>query len=406
MIIFGCRKFAPMHRQDYEQIVERIIQSKSFGRSLTYANLLRYLAACTRDENVPKESTIAAEIFGKEDYDPSQSTLIRVYVYKLREKLTTYYNNEGKEEEFILTIPKGGYALKLVPNNVSVESRSATTPRWAIPLTLVLLLIVAGYWLFRPASGASPLSEALPQLWSDLQGSRFPTTVLMGDLFIFNEVDPESGTTRTIRDPGINSQRDFELFNEQNHNASFLRTPATYGFLIQGSAHWIKNLTEMFGSLGKDYSIRTMSRFNPKELQDQDLLVVGMLKTIGLFQNYFQGSRLAYDAEVDGIRVSEVGEANVYTPFGDPNGYHTDYAIIAKLPGPNSNAVYVFGGIWDTGATESLKIFTDRNLAASLEKEMGEKLGRVPKYYEVLIEVSGLDRMELKSKVVEMYAVE
>ncbi|EON76973.1 hypothetical protein ADIS_2516 [Lunatimonas lonarensis] len=397
--------FRPMQRQDYEQIVERIIGSKSFGRSLTYANLLRYLASCTRDDKVPKEATIAAEIFGKEDYDPSQSTLIRVYVYKLREKLAAYYENEGKAETSVLTIPKGGYALALSERDlVKPSRRTAKLPRPWVPVLLVALG-VAVYWLLRLLPG-EPSQPSLPLLWSDLQDSRFPATLVLGDLFIFNEYDPAVGSMRTIRQSGINSQREFEVFREQQKPAHLDWTPATYGLLIQGSAHWIKNLTEMFGSLGKDYSIRTMSRFNPKELQDKDLLVVGMLKTLGLFQNYFQGSRLAYDAEVDGIRVSEEGEANVYTPFGDPNGYHTDYAILAKLPGPNGNAVYVFGGIWDTGATESLKLFTDSKLAASLEKEMDEKLGRVPKHYKVLIEVSGLDRMELTSRVVEMYAVE
>jgi hypothetical protein len=391
-----------MQRQDYEQIVERIIESKSFGRSLTYANLLRYLASCTRDDKVPKEATIAAEIFGKEDYDPSQSTLIRVYVYKLREKLAAYYENEGKAETSVLTIPKGGYALALSERDlVKPSRRTAKLPRPWVPVLLVALG-VAVYWLLRLLPG-EPSQPSLPLLWSDLRDSRFPATLVLGDLFIFNEYDPAIGSTRTIRQSGINSQREFEVFREQQKPPHLDWAPATYGLLIQGSAHWIKNLTEMFGSLGKDYSIRTMSRFNPKEIQDQNLLVVGMLKTLGLFQNYFQGSRLAYDAEVDGIRVSEEGEANVYTPFGDPNGYHTDYAILAKLPGPNGNAVYVFGGIWDTGATESLKLFTDSKLAVSLEKEMDEKLGRVPKYYKVLIEVSGLDRMELTSRVVHIF---
>ncbi|MCC5935754.1 MAG: winged helix-turn-helix domain-containing protein [Lunatimonas sp.] len=391
-----------MHTQDYEQIVDRIIQSKSFGRSLTYANLLRYLARCTAAENVPKEATIAAEIFGKEDYDPSQSTLIRVYMYKLREKLAAYYVNEGSEEPDILTIPKGSYALQLSPRH----SRPRKSKKKLVAALILLLVAAAGMYMTMRLTGPDTRPAPLPSLWSDLQRSRFPTTVLLGDLFIFNEEDPERGTTRTIRDAGINSLREFESFKEQQQPPHLTWNPATYGLLIQGSAHWIKNLTEMFGVLGKDYSIRTMSRFNPKEIQDQDLLVVGMLKTLGLFRDFFPRSRLLYDAELDGIRVSEGGESKVYAPFGDPNGYHTDYAVLTKVPGPNGNAVYVFGGIWDTGATQSLKIFTDSQLALDLEEEMKTAWGAVPKYYEVLIEVSGLDRMELTSRVVYLHSVD
>ncbi|WP_209330908.1 hypothetical protein [Lunatimonas salinarum] len=394
-----------MQKQDYEEIVARIIQSKSFGRSLTYANLLRYLATCTAEANVPKEATIAAEIFGKEDYDPSQSTLIRVYMYKLREKLTAYYENEGKEEPERLTIPKGSYALKIIPREDSDQTNPPIGRPVAYFLAGVVVSAVIGYFLW-PQVGPRENLTPLPVLWEDLRESRFPSTLVLGDLFIFSENGPEGSITRTIRQSEINSQAEFERFKEQHQPPQREWTAATYGFLIQGSAHWIKNLTEMFRILDKDYSIRTMSRFNPKEIQDQDLLVVGMLKTLGLFQNYFQGSRLMYDAAVDGIRVLHEGEEKVYKPFGDPNAYHTDYAVLMKMPGPNGNAVYVFGGIWDTGATQSLKIFTDTQLALDLEKEMKTALGAVPQYYEVLIEVSGLDRMELTSRVVYLYELE
>ena len=73
-----------MENQKYLQHVEKIIESKSFGRSDTYGNLLRYLVRCTLENDVPKETTIASEIFGKSSFDPSQCTLIRVYAYNLR----------------------------------------------------------------------------------------------------------------------------------------------------------------------------------------------------------------------------------------------------------------------------------------------------------------------------------
>ena len=54
--------------EEYSIYIDKIIGSKSFGNSTTYANLLRYLFRCTIEKNVPKETTIAAEIFGKKRF--------------------------------------------------------------------------------------------------------------------------------------------------------------------------------------------------------------------------------------------------------------------------------------------------------------------------------------------------
>jgi hypothetical protein len=105
------------------------------------------------------------------------------------------------------------------------------------------------------------------------------------------------------------------------------------------------------------------------------------------------------------VRTSVEGEATVYKPAGDPDAYHTDYAVMAKFPGPNNNTIYLFGGIWDTGATQSLKCFTDPRLLETLKAEMIKTLGEVPEYYEVLLEVNGVDRMELTPKILQVHAL-
>ena len=110
-----------MNEADFLGTVNKIIESKSFGRSKTYGNLLKYLVNCTLKNEVPKEVTIATEIFGKRNFDPSQSTLVRVYVYNLRKKLHNYYQREGKEEELKVTIPKGSYKVQLVENNLKTN---------------------------------------------------------------------------------------------------------------------------------------------------------------------------------------------------------------------------------------------------------------------------------------------
>lgn len=396
-----------MEKAVFLELTEKIISSKGFGRSNTYANLLRFLVRCSLDEDAPKETIIAAEVFGKPDFDPSESTLIRVYVYKLREKLRKYYASEGSGDPYRLRIPKGSYGIVFE----KAEHQSGLlhlVQKKSVRVGLIVVVCVCVLLVARFQLGQGKDSSLRESAWSDLVSNGFPTAVFLGDLFIYLEEDSLTGMSRTIRDPDINGLSDFASFREDYRREGVQTTALSYGLLIRGSLQWIKDLTRMFDAAGHFFSIRTISRFNPKELQDQNFVVVGMLKTLGMFKDYFKYSRFAYDEAEEALvlRGDESNQKRVFSPTGDPDGYHTDYGFMAKFPGPNQNIVYLFGGLWDTGATQSLKNFTDAALRQSIEAEIAARLGEVPAYFEVLFEVSGIDRTELSTQLIHVFPLE
>lgn len=390
-----------MESEDMRLQVEKIITSKSFGNSTTYANLLRFLTRSTANNDVPKETTIAAEIFGKKDFDPSQSTLVRVYVYNLRKKLMKFYQNEGKQEKYCLTIPKGSYAVQLIKKESNSSERA---PYFKTIFLLISGLLLASLLLnlyFSNSQKKKPIVNT-NGLWKDLVETERPKMLVIGDLFVFSEKDTLTGISRTIRGPAINSLEDFGKFRTSKIDAQVEIEPLNYSHLILGSTHWIKKLSEIFYSIDDNYTIRTMSRFNPKQLQDYDLLVVGMHKTLGVFKNFYANSAISYHTEKDAFYFHNQSDTIVYQPNGDADTYHTDYALMAKVPGPNANSIYIFSGIWDTGATQSFKNFTDQNLLGEIEEKMKAKYGALPKYYEIFFKVNGIDRMELSSEILHM----
>jgi TolB-like protein len=57
-----------------------------------------------------KESVIALEIFGRRaDHDPKRDPIVRTEASRLRARLGEYYLNEGKGDELLIELPKGGY---------------------------------------------------------------------------------------------------------------------------------------------------------------------------------------------------------------------------------------------------------------------------------------------------------
>ncbi|MRH99040.1 hypothetical protein GH721_00720 [Kriegella sp. EG-1] len=395
-----------LKEEDYQ--IEEIIKSKSFGNSTTYANLLRYLVKCTLANDIPKETTIAAEIFGKKNFDPSQSTLIRVYVYNLRKKLSTYYKNEGILKKKRIIIPKGGYGVEFseIKSNVK-KSNSKVHKNWIILILGISLTSVLFYNLFS-TSNSKKAAVTNNELWSDLLDSNLPKTLILGDLFIFNEFNRITKESRTIREVEVNSSQEFASYMANNNQPNIEIEPLSYTHLILGSALWIKDLSQIFYSINRDFTIRTMSRFNPKQLQEYDILVVGMHKTLGVFRAFHKNSKFSYDAIQDAFlfKVNENNQPVTYKPTGIADSYHTDYGIITKYSGPNHNSIYTFSGIWDTGATQSLKNFTDEKLASEMEKQLRLKYKTLPTSYEVLIEVKGIDRMELSSKILYLNSLD
>ena len=93
-------------------LVQRIVGGQSLRRSTLLANFLlfvcdRHLSGRTAEIN---EKQIGFHVFGRmEGYNASDDNIVRNYARTLRKRLEDYFATEGRQEEFILSIPRGGY---------------------------------------------------------------------------------------------------------------------------------------------------------------------------------------------------------------------------------------------------------------------------------------------------------
>ena len=429
-----------MYFTGVQALIDRIIASKSFGRSVTYANLLRYLVECSERGDPPKEIDIATDILGKSSYDSTQSSLVRVHVYKLRKKLARYYAEEGAEESIRLRIPKGSYAIEFKQAPAPVPTKSAhrlaqpplpvglmlrppgdpngvylppspqgdyppaappgalpphTPRRRRAPLLLGGLLGIAlgsllTYALLRP-SAAAPPAPTPPAFWAELLANPRPKQLVIGDLLVYQ--DSLAHPNLAYRNGGINSLE--ELADYRRRTGQEQLSVLSYGLLIRNSAVWVKQLTELFGAYGADYTIGAITRFNPREIGSHDLIVAGMLKTHGLFRAYFPAAAVQLTDANTLVLTRKDGSQRSYTTSGDPDRQHVDYGLIRRVRGPNGNTLVLAGGIWDTASSQMVKNLTQPELLAALERTVRDSLGELPPAFEILYRVEGIDRMEL-----------
>lgn len=398
-----------MEKEVISDHVERIIASKGFGRSRAYARLLRYIVGESEQGRVPKETSIAIDVFGKDaTYNPSEDTLVRVYMHNLRKKLAHYYAHAGKEESFRITIPKGKYEAVIVPasSQESLPIQPDKNPgwrKWGMPLlATALVLSVLGHgmswWKSREVT-----TGVLGPFWDHFFSGKQPLTLILGDIFVFEEYDEVLGRSRVVRDAQVNSPEELAKLVEQS--PEFRRRQPVQSenpLLTKSQVNSLQQLFPLLAKTGKEYALRIMSRVTPEEIQERDVIFVGLYKTLGLLEYVWVGSPFSITPPYTTLQHLPSGKS--FSQVDDPLGPHTDYAWIAHLEGPGGNRMLIISSFTDTGILEGINQLTDPVLAKALTDQISEALGGTDGNWELLLEVEGFDRTNLGARV--MYVIE
>ena len=218
-------------------LLDRIEQSSSLSSSSTYSRLLQFLVNCTLSETIPKEQAIAEHLFGKSAVQ-SDTSKIRVYVYHLRKKLKQYFENEGKTEAYTLSIPKGAYKVEFKKNDHSKPLPFTSLNQKYVLFSLLGLLfcsVLVNFFLFFSSKNDVPKAFINSSFWADYFENDKPIQVIVGDLFIFSEVDSITGEVRNIRMPDINSPAQFDAYRNAKENKGKVLKEMTYTHLLKGA---------------------------------------------------------------------------------------------------------------------------------------------------------------------------
>ncbi|MEM7657821.1 MAG: helix-turn-helix domain-containing protein [Bacteroidota bacterium] len=403
-----------MHEKlDIQKLSKHVLESSQLANSPTSQRLLTFLVDSALRGEVPKETTIAMEVFGKDaDFDPGQDPLVRVHVYQLRKKLKAFYEDKGPIGGQRLVIPKGSYQLQVesVPEVELPEEKQDLS--WIGQVALALIIFVSGIGVSmlaflpeEPSNSSLPISS----IWTNLLSQEEPLSIVIGDVYVYQEFDSALQKYRTIRDAQVNSREDFLAMRDSlsEEKAARMRE-MNYSFTIKNSVYGLQQLHQVLGPANKAYQIRMASAFDMAELYDHDVMYLGLFKTLGVFEQFLAGSQIAYERK-DSQEIIHIQGENGPLSFqssGPPEALHTDYAWFAKLPGSDQHSIWLFAGFHDTGVMQSVKQLTDKGLLQGLEKEMQERWGEIPEYFEGLVEVQGINRTEMLPKLVYLSRID
>ncbi|MGA7312710.1 MAG: hypothetical protein WBX22_01955 [Silvibacterium sp.] len=152
------------------QLAQRIVASSSFARSALLSKFLIYVCerALSGKTDEINEHQIGVHAFGRRPgYNPSEDNIVRNYARQLRQRLDHYFETEGKQEELILSIPRGKYVPHFEPNRVPGEATSEVED--ASDIT----------GLSIPRNGALPVEPASTPRYSGLRPSLVAAVALV-----------------------------------------------------------------------------------------------------------------------------------------------------------------------------------------------------------------------------------
>lgn len=109
--------------------LKRILSSTAFADAERGSRFLQFVVESTLEgrSSEIKESVIGVEVLGRTtSFDPKADPIVRVEAGRLRSRLNTYYQNEGKTDPVLISIPKGGYVPEFSENKLATRAQKST----------------------------------------------------------------------------------------------------------------------------------------------------------------------------------------------------------------------------------------------------------------------------------------
>jgi len=397
-----------------QDLLEKILESKEFCGSKIYKSYLTYLVEATEEGKELKETTIAMEAFGKDaHFNPAEDTIVRSHTYNLRKKLETYYYDEGKNDKYRLEIPKGHYEAVFLPS----EKRGPTytgvidfiRKRYRLVL-IAVLLVFAGYlsyktWMLEQSLKDYKIIDEADPLWSDYLQSELPILIAVGDHFFFDEHDSKYNDVIAIRHGKINSMEDFEELRALYPDIQL--EPTAEPYFPYHSIWSLPPILSILHSANKKPILRKSSALSPQMLDEYNMIFLGSIKTMYILRHTLEKSNFRFQISPHKVfyTTPDSNSAQSFNTSLHSAGPNDDLVLAVKLPGPKDNFIFVIASFHSLGAPEIATYLTESSTRLYLENLLREKYGEVPKYFEILFRVTGIDKTAYNTEILVCNAI-
>jgi hypothetical protein len=233
--------------------------------------------------------------------------------------------------------------------------------------------------------------------------SERPVTVILGDLFMFTQLDPKTGRTITVRDAGINSSEELRALIASNPSFATERGQRYVTMIQKTVAVGMASILRIVDRPGRRIEVAARDDVPVDEIRNNDIIYLGPLVRLGpLTGHYETRSRYRYSAE--GATITDLTSGKVFSPEGVLSGQHLDYALAAKFIGPTGNHILIFtAGARNAGLLQIVRTLTSPEGLAKFEKRLGSETPSTKDSFEALLTVTGFKQTDIAADIVALH---
>jgi hypothetical protein len=354
--------------QQIQNYLEKVLQSNEFAESKIHQKLFRYLFETSFKGQVPKETTVALDVFCADlKEDPECTAKVRVYIYNLRKKLDSYYLHEGAKDKIRFEIPKGHYKVVISNKKGTVEKNALTSFNWRFAFCTIslLLLLSVVFIIYLIASHKSErnnnFSYKSSPVWIDYFDNDMPILVLLGDYYFYLD-DYFPDRPRLTRDYQINSEQDLNSFLDQNEQYNQYVNETGLTFLSKLAPWCLFDLLPVMLCSDSHIELKLSSQLQWADLNKYNIVYVGTFKSFGKLSQLLDKLHVTFQVRPNSLYYHPEDADTTYEYTGISSSmtspYEIDYAVIAKIPGPNHNSIILFTSMKDIGCLATVKFLT------------------------------------------------
>lgn len=399
--------------EELNALCKRIIVSGILGRSKHYSALLEYIVKCSVAGKTPKEIELAVEVLNRgENFDASADSTVRVYVHQLRKKLDSYYKSYELDAAYRIVIPKGQYTIAaekrkahiFVASQDSVQGIAPNLNTKLLVTAVVLLLVNLIYMISSNQDNSVQASQVIAEhpVWNSILQDDQPILLVVGDYYIFGELNANGNIARMVREFNVNSRNDLEdlQFTDFERAENYLDLDLSY--MPEGSAFALARIVPILEESGKPVNITMMSDLTTADIRENHIVYIGYISALEkLTDMAFAGSGLqigrSYD-ELLNTKTEEYYTSDAGLPEeGEP---FKDYGMFSTFRASTDTQVVLISGMRDAGLMHTAQALSDSaaldDLIVSIDNDTDEALAS----FEALFEVFGVDRLNFDANIV------
>jgi hypothetical protein len=374
-------------KEKKQELIQRIRKSKTFAKAPTSSSLLQYLFRATMQGVLLKESVIDIEFFGTSGNTDKESPRVRVNVYNLRKKLISYYENEGKDDPWVVHIEKGQYQISFTKKYQAPKITDKLKLANTLPYLAIIILLF--FVIF------DHLPHKKPAIWNTFLSKDKPTNLYIGDLFGVIGQTPTGGIGWN-RDFEINSLEEFYALCERKPELKDKLKPANYASCTGMAALSAQHFQSLFQSYKKEFAIRFCSQSSISEIKEGNAIYVGPIKNNNQFVSFFNEGNPYLNISNTSLQLTQHPSIKDTVFNINLSGETLEYAIVSKIKGPDKTEHFIFFSQHDYGVSATVEYFTNMD---SIE-HFSDKYLQDKEYFTAIFLVKGKERtntdLELK----------